>query len=1059
MTIQIKSGSAGIQPVYICYGALGHTLRIEGAEDSPWVGHGVSLNHAAGDSSLVAAEPGYGELQTLGAEGAEWKLICPADGMDHDFEYWIQSVFTAAPYKIPMLLGHYRREILDSRSPIRAPVVGDTVKAEITVGSYYTKQVLEGIEVKWTIRGTTMTVPTSKSGVSHFTHTVETLGEQTITAEFHSPYDDKTVKESFEINVYETSPWKEATLFINEIEVKWGDPILLTRGRANAVRVDVTPDIAKVLRLGVGEDGGLNLVSNPPFESDVNPVGETFNWTVTPDDGLSGLVTLVVFSPDVALPWELPCWVMSADLADEVDEILVGGVVSPPDGAVFFRNEPQTVTVTYKPGSPLQSYPLGMTGTTLTGVHPGDLVVTPGNGHTWSVAASNRSGTFKLELEGVGFAHGITLPVSKVLSRILADEVTVQIDGTDAVAGSTYFRSGEHTLTLVPNPGSPIAAHRVGLWLGGSPLVTCDPPAETFTGVHSWKITLATNRSGLFYFELAGEHFGGGNIKIDANKLLSRNLADEADVELEPETGNVFIRGVTRTLRLIYKSGSPLRGHSITLKRRIISGLKPANLISTPLFDSPQINHSWDITGANKSGTFQLSLEGQDMTQAINVPVSTLLSNTFSDDADIAIDGKPVPAEGNVFYWGQSQSVTCTPKPGNPLADLEMKLSCAVKTGLDPSSVMSVPEFDTWQKVFKWDVSGHTKVGTFQLGLTVGGLAEPNLLAVSTLMPGDIADHVTIAIDGLPAAASNRFYRDEARRVTLTFKPDSPLKGLEIMLKCTVLDGLDQSDVRSSPEFGSWQKDVYSWDVIGSTRSGVFQLSLHGKQIEQPIVLDCKLQSSNLADELVPYLDGKALNPYGEYFLAGTSRVLTFGFKNGSVMDGARLALDWAPYGHGVSRGDLSSVPEFGIENTTHTWRTTGTAGNGLFQFKLSEVGGKGEYQMPMAMLTTVDARLQFLEVIPVPVPFPPDVRYIGQNDLIVLAVKLTSLANELLPGYKDMQISFSVDGVAKDNAHIQANGIARALVPIKLGPGLHVLEAVAAMLPTIRTVRWVGVV
>ncbi|MCP1518224.1 hypothetical protein J2Y74_002534 [Pseudomonas migulae] len=716
MTIQIKSGLSGIQPVYICYGAPSHTLRIKSAEESPWVGHGASLNHAAGDLSLVTAEPGYGELQTLRAEGAEWKLICPANGMDRDFEYWFQSEFTAEPCKIPMRLGHYRREILGSLGPISAPVKGDTVKAEIKVCSYYTKQVLEGIEVKWSIDGTTVTVPTTASGVSHFTHTVQTLGEQTITAEFHSPYDDKTVKESFEINVYETSPWKEAKLFVNEAEVKWGDPIVLTRGSANAVRVDVAPEIAKVLRLGVGEDGGLNLVSNPPFDSSVSPVGETFTWTVTPDDGLSGLVTLVIFSPDVERPWELPCWVMSADLADEVDEILVGGVVSPSDGVVFFRNEPQTVTVTYKPGSPLQSYPLKLTGTPLTGVQPGDLVVTPGNGHTWSVAASNRSGTFKLELEGVGFAQGITLPVSKVLSRILADEVTVQIDGQDAVAGSTYFRGGVHTLTLVPKPDSPIAGYMIGLWLGRSPLVICNPPPETFTERHTWTITLATDTSGLFHFELAAEHFGGGNIKIEANKLLSRSLADEVTVQIDGKdavAGSTYFRSEEHTLTLVPKPDSPIAAHRVGL----FLGGSPLVTCDPPAETFTGV-HTWKVMLAtDKSGLFHFELAGEHFGGGnIKFDANKLLSRDLGDEVTVLLDGVAIPSSGADFTGGQTKTLTLSYKTPNVLIDVPLAVAFVPVTGLVASDLLSQPRYSEFTLTHQWKLIGAlNKSGAFKL--------------------------------------------------------------------------------------------------------------------------------------------------------------------------------------------------------------------------------------------------------------------------------------------------------------------------------------------------------
>lgn len=739
MTIQIKSGLAGIQPVYICYGAPNHTLRVKGAEDSPWVGHGASLNHAAGDSSLVAAEPGYGELQKLGLEGAQWKLICPANGTDRNFEYWIQSEFTAAPCKIPMRLGHYRREILDRRSPIRAPVKGDTVTAEITVGSFYTKQVLEGVEVKWSIDGTTVTVPTTASGVSQFTVTVQTLGEQKITAEFHSPYDDKTVKESFEINVYETSPWKEAKLFVKDMEMKWGDPIVLTRGSANTVRVDVVPEIAKVLRLELGEPGGLNLVSNPPFKSDVSPVGETFNWTVTPDDGLSGLVTLFIYTPNVELPWELPCWVMTADLADEVDEVLVGGVPYPLDGIVLFRDEPQTLTLKYKAGSPVQGWPLQMTATLLTGLQDGDLTVTSGEAHKWTIKASNRSGTFKLELVGVSFAPSITLPVSKVLSRILADEVTVQIDGKDAVAGSTYFRGEVHTLTLVPKPGSPIAGHMIGLWLGRSALVSCDPPQETFTGVHTWTITFATDKSGLFHFELAAEHFGGGNIKIDANKLFSRNLADEVTVQIDGNdavAGRTYFRRDVHTLTLVPKPGSPIGAH------RAGVWLGGSTLVTCdPPAETFTGVHTWKVMLAtDRSGLFHFELVGEHFDGgSIKIDANKLMSRDLADEVtSFLLDGVAISPAGADFKGGEVNRLSLDYKNADVLIGAPISLELVYGEGVDSSDINCTPPFSQLSTTHNWVIkSSKHRTGTFRLKIstTVGTYDGAMLTPVNRLKP------------------------------------------------------------------------------------------------------------------------------------------------------------------------------------------------------------------------------------------------------------------------------------------------------------------------------------
>jgi hypothetical protein len=429
--------------------------------------------------------------------------------------------------------------------------------------------------------------------------------------------------------------WDEARLFINGQEYRKGEAFFLFRGQANQVKVEVSSDIAQRVRLELAEDNGLNPVASPVFGEWVPPVDDEFSWTITLGDGDSGHLTLVFISLEVELPWVLSCRVMATDLSDEVDGVRVDGAPYPADGVVLFRDEPRTITLTYKPGSPVHDWPLELTATLLSGLKEGDLVVILVGPHTWTIMASNNSGTFKLDLTGAGFTSGISAPVSKVLSRNLADEARVQIDGQDAVDGTVYYRGGVHTLTLVPKPGSPIAGYGVGLWLGRSPLVTCEPAAETFTGVHTWKITLATGRSGLFHFELAGQHFGRGNIKIDANKLLSRDLGDEVTVLLDgvamPSSGADFTGGQTKTLTLRYTTPDVMTGVRLAAAFVPVTGLVAGDLPSQPRYSEFTTTHQWTLTGAqNKVGTFKLKLYSEEEKSVLVTPTNRLSNPDYS---------------------------------------------------------------------------------------------------------------------------------------------------------------------------------------------------------------------------------------------------------------------------------------------------------------------------------------------------------------------------------------------------------------------------------------------
>ncbi|MGX1086910.1 hypothetical protein [Pseudomonas sp. AP3_22 TE3818] len=147
-----NSGVMAIEPLLICHGAE-HDLKLAAVEDSPWINQGASVNPIPGETSPISSEPEIGQYQPLLADGAEWKLICPAEGTDIDFNLQVQSEFTAVPYPLSFKLGDYRRKILNERDPISAPVVGDEVTAEIQVGSFYTDKELEGVDSTGTSTG------------------------------------------------------------------------------------------------------------------------------------------------------------------------------------------------------------------------------------------------------------------------------------------------------------------------------------------------------------------------------------------------------------------------------------------------------------------------------------------------------------------------------------------------------------------------------------------------------------------------------------------------------------------------------------------------------------------------------------------------------------------------------------------------------------------------------------------------------------------------------------------------------------------------------------------
>lgn len=727
-----------LAPVYICHGAEGdqcHVLSLKPGGESPWGTHQFSCQEIVGDpSSLIGVEPKRGEFQAFPMTGAALKLHCPANGQDRDMELRLISEFTAQPFGIALKLGHYRCVLADKSPPIGAPIVGQKVTASVTVESFYTRALATNIEVMWKVGGEEVAVPTNSSGVSEFTYTVAKAGKQTMTASLYNPYNDETITEEFSFTGYASSPWEQASLSVNGNAVKFGDPVVLIRGQANGVVVEAPPEIARQISLGLADAGGLTIEASPDFGSLVDPVAGKFTWRLTSGAGKSGNVALVLHSHEVELPWELRCAVMSANLADEVDKVLVNGVASPPAQIQFFRNDPQTLTLTYKAGSPLQGIPLQLVGTPLTGVQPANLSVTPAGEtatHSWTVKSHTNSGTFQLELKGPEGTTGIRLPVCKVMARYLSEEVQdVLVDGVAHSAEILFFRGAPKTVTLAYKANSPLSGYPLelkaipvtGLQAGDLKVtpVSADP--------HKWTVE-AANRSGTFRIELSGPEITR-NLVLPDNKVLSPNLADELDAKMDgvliPVGGVELTGGTARTLTLTPKTSSPVAGHPLMLRWVNGSDLVKADIASTPAFDTKTTTYSWSIQGALKNGTFVLDVSGDQFKTALTLPPFSL-NSTNLDEFSASFDGRDILLDTQVpVYRGVEYSFELVLPKGSKLIGKKITPSWGTTgASLGVTLIPAIGSEVVLKERTEWKVrGGDIKDGLFSIKFAIPGVSQ-----------------------------------------------------------------------------------------------------------------------------------------------------------------------------------------------------------------------------------------------------------------------------------------------------------------------------------------------
>ncbi|WP_205885963.1 hypothetical protein [Pseudomonas laurylsulfativorans] len=439
---------------------------------------------------------------------------------------------------------------------------------------------------------------------------------------------------------------------------------------------------------------------------------------------------------------------------------------------------------------------------------------------------------------------------SLVISSNLADEADVRVGGFSVPVGGNWFiRDKAQTVSLVPKSGSPLAGLPVTLTcaiksgLGISDVVSA-PAFGSEQTTYSWVVTGKT-RSGTFQLALAGKGMTTP-ITLAVSKLLSSNLADEADVKIGGVAvsagGNWFFRDKAQTVTLTPKSGSPLAGLPVTLTCFVKGGLFLDDVVSFPAFGRGGTTYSWTVTGKTRSGRFELKLAGDGMTTPITLADSRLLSNNLADEADVKIGGVAVPAGGNWFIRDKAQTVSLIPKSSSPMAGLPVKLTCAIKSGLDVANVVSTPAFGTEPTAYSWAVTGHTKSGTFQLALAGKGMTTPINVTISKLISSNLSDEAELYVDGsLPPAGDVELERGVHRTISLRAKPNSPIGSYPLMLNFNRGEILP-SDVSCTPRLGQVTTS-HSWLVGASNRTGRFELVAMDKvggEIPTQIKLSCR---------------------------------------------------------------------------------------------------------------------------------------------------------------------------------------------------------------------------
>ncbi|UWF52167.1 hypothetical protein NYP20_14860 [Pseudomonas sp. N3-W] len=493
---------------------------------------------------------------------------------------------------------------------------------------------------------------------------------------------------------------------------------------------------------------------------------------------------------------------------------------------------------------------------------------------SWPITSSlgsGKGGWFELNLACSKLKKDWENITGRIISGRLVDEVTKVEVGGRAISevGALWFRNESALLTLTFEPwmrGLKVALDEVGgdnLQMAYRPSLKL--PVEVPDSLElSWEVTSGEN-TGSFQLQAICED---STTPLNINsRVISKISAEEFktirlnDVELadlnNPELN--FLRGDKYELKLVGKPEGSLPGLHVAL----VPGANNPHLGMAywpPLGEQNaqllQANATakWTITaGKNTSGFFDLQFMFIETGEVFPLPCR-LLSKDLKDEGVIKFNDEAI-LQRNILLRGETTVVTLEPLPNSPLRGYPVSLNLlTVGGGLEPTDIVSDPDFDTSVTSHSWRVTGPAiKSGHFQLTLK-GQDMQSNLHPANiTLVSSDLADEITVMADGEEIPPNGFEFVGGHQYILKTVpKPGSSWAGLRASMNFNYTIGLGPNDVRISPEPGAlnpstewkmtWTKDI---DVTGT-----FQLSVRGDSVPVPLTFtDCKLVQVKGTDE------------------------------------------------------------------------------------------------------------------------------------------------------------------------------------------------------------------
>jgi len=240
------------------------------------------------------------------------------------------------------------------------------------------------------------------------------------------------------------------------------------------------------------------------------------------------------------------------------------------------------------------------------------------------------------------------------------------------------------------------------------------------------------------------------------------------------------------------------------------------------------------------------------------------------------------------------------------------------------------------------------------------------------------------------------------------------------------LVNVDHLNIVAFPKVGEWvdpDSGKFKWTITPDVlKSGRITLVFFSREVNVPWVHQSVVVSSNLAAEATVYFDGIEMPESGVNLFGGETKKITLVDKNGNLLDGIPLALDWVP-GQGLEYKDLVSEPPLREFSTGHEWAITGAEKEGTFRLKIFNEGEQTALQTPTNRLVSA-YRLRYLAWMgdgygELPQP-PVEVGVV--IGAYVMLVRVRRPDNSPVVG---APVTFNVQGFASQTGTTNPNGIA----------------------------------